>query len=46
VGPMYHPESCYMPHIIFSSLRIRGNVTHQSGAQVIPLAAFKLRAVR
>jgi hypothetical protein len=45
VGPSYHPKSCYGPHTVFFSLRIRGNVTHRSGAQVIPCVAFQWRAV-
>jgi hypothetical protein len=40
VGPSFHSESCYGPHTIFSSLRIRGNVTHRSGAQVIRVQCF------
>jgi transposase InsO family protein len=34
------PSCATGPHTIFSSLRIRGNVTHRSGAQVILRAAF------
>jgi hypothetical protein len=40
VGPSYHPELCYGPHTIFSSLQLRGNVTHRSGAKSFRVQHF------